>query len=172
MKKILIIIGTAREQSITKQIAPIIIRYLQTRSDCSVQVVDVVNYSQVHTLGLSDEKSSEYSRAVTSADGIVIISPEYNHSFPGELKMLIDSADDEYAQKPVGICGVSSGPFGGARMMQSLKPVLTQLGMVPIIHNVYISHAEQVMNNGDWREPELWNTRIDAMIDEMIRWMK
>lgn len=172
MKKMLIIIGTAREQSITRQIAPLIIRHIQNRTDCLVQIIDVIDYPQTHTLGLSDEKLSEFSQVVTHADGIIIITPEYNHSFPGELKMLIDNADDEYAKKPVGICGVSSGPFGGARMMQSLKPVLTQLGMVPIIHNVHISNAEQVVNDGDWREPEQWKARIDAMINELMSWMK
>jgi NAD(P)H-dependent FMN reductase len=170
MKKILIIIGTARTESMTAQVAPLIINQLKGYADCVV--IDVADYPQTHTLGLSHEQSSAYSNAVTSADGIIIISPEYNHSFPGELKMLIDNADDEYAKKPVGICGISSGPFGGARMMQSLKPVLTQLGMVPIVNNVYISSVEQVMNDGNWREPEIWYTRIKSMIDEMKEWIR
>jgi NAD(P)H-dependent FMN reductase len=153
----------------TAQIAQLIITQLKNHADCTV--INVADYPQTHTLGLSEEQSNVYKNAVTNADGIVIIAPEYNHSFPGELKMLIDSADKEYAKKPVGICGVSSGPFGGARMIQSLKPVLTQLGMVPIIKNVHISHAEQVMDGANWREPEIWHTRITAMIDEMIGWM-
>jgi NAD(P)H-dependent FMN reductase len=171
MKQILVIIGTARADSMTVQVAPLIINQLKDRTDCEITVIDVAHYPQTHTLGLSQEQSDAYSTAVARADGVVIISPEYNHSFPGELKMLLDAADDEYAKKPIGICGVSSGPFGGARMIQSLKPILTQLGMVPIIHNVHISHVDQVVNNGNWREPKIWQDRIHAMIQEMFEWI-
>lgn len=169
MKKLLIIIGTAREGSMARQVAPLVIDQLGTVADCTV--IDVAAYPQTHTLGLSTAMADAYAAAVTNADALVIIAPEYNHSFPGELKMLLDSADDEYAKKPVGICGVSSGPFGGARMMQSLKPVLTQLGMVPIVRNVHVSNVNDALHEGAWREPEVWATRIQSMVDELMSWM-
>lgn len=171
MKNILVIIGTARTESMTAQIAPLIIEQLKALGTHTITVADVADYPQTHTLGLSDELSKQYTNLVTEAHGIIIIAPEYNHSFPGELKMLLDAADDEYAKKPVGICGVSAGPFGGVRMMQSLKPILTQLGMVPLVNNVAISHAEQVMEQGNWRESEVWHKRILSMMHEIESWM-
>lgn len=171
MNNILVIIGTARAESMTAQIAPLVIEQLKALGTHTITVADVAEYPQTHTLGLSDTLSKRYSNLITEAQGIIIITPEYNHSFPGELKMLLDAADDEYAKKPVGICGVSSGPFGGVRMMQSLKPILTQLGMVPIVNNVAISHAEQVMEQGKWREPEVWQKRILSMMHEIDSWI-
>jgi hypothetical protein len=47
---------------------------------------------------------------VKKADGFIIVSPEYNHGYPRELKMLLDMLFAQYAHKPVGIYGVSSGP--------------------------------------------------------------
>lgn len=52
------------------------------------------------------------------ADGFIIVSPKYNHGYPGELKMLLDMLFAEFAHKPVGICGVSSVHWGGARMVE------------------------------------------------------
>jgi NAD(P)H-dependent FMN reductase len=67
--------------------------------------------------------------------------PEYNHSFPGLLKHVLDTNLKEYIHKAVGVCGVSAGPFGGARMIESLLPVLRELGLVTIFWDVYFGTA-------------------------------
>ena len=75
-------------------------------------------------------KDSQFCATVERADGLIIVAPEYNHSFPGLLKHVLDTNLKEYIHKAVGVCGVSAGPFGGARMIQSLVPVLRELGLV------------------------------------------
>ena len=57
------------------------------------------------------------------SDGFIIVSPEYNHGYPGELKMLLNMLFSQYAHKPVGICRVSSGAWGGTRMVEQLRQV-------------------------------------------------
>ena len=59
-------------------------------------------------------KDPAFARAMTEADGVIIVSPEYNHSFPGLLKHVLDSCLSEYIHKAVGIVGVSAGAFAGA----------------------------------------------------------
>ena len=66
------------------------------------------------------------------ADGLVIVAPEYNHGYPGILKHALDTNLKEYIHKPVGLCGVSAGGFGGTRVIESLLPVMRELGMVTI----------------------------------------
>ena len=72
--------------------------------------------------------------------------PEYNHSFPGLLKHVLDSNLKEYIHKAVGVCGVSAGPFGGARMIQNLLPVLRELGLVTIFTDVYFGGAGKLFD--------------------------
>ena len=56
-------------------------------------------------------KDSQFSATVGRADGLILVVPEYNHSFPGLLKHVLDTNLKEYIHKAVGVCGVSAGPF-------------------------------------------------------------
>ncbi len=65
---------------------------------------------------------------IRRADGVLIVSPEYNFSVPGGLKNAIDwlsrGADQPWALKPVAIASASGGPVGGARMQYDLRKVM------------------------------------------------
>jgi NAD(P)H-dependent FMN reductase len=87
-------------------------------------------------------KDSKFSRTVNDADALIFVVPEYNHSFPGLLKHVLDTNLKEYIHKAAGVCGVSAGPFGGARMIQNFLPVLRELGMVTIFSDVYLATLE------------------------------
>ncbi|MEO8777145.1 MAG: NADPH-dependent FMN reductase, partial [Rhodanobacter sp.] len=69
--------------------------------------------------------------AIRTADGVIIITPEYNWSIPGALKNAIDwlSKIDQqpFAEKPVAIQSASAGPLGGSRMQYHLRMILTSL---------------------------------------------
>jgi NAD(P)H-dependent FMN reductase len=60
-------------------------------------------------------KEPKFSATIERCDGLIIVTPEYNHGYPGLLKHALDMNLKEYIHKAVGICGVSAGPFGGAR---------------------------------------------------------
>jgi chromate reductase len=68
---------------------------------------------------------------IREADGVLIVSPEYNYSLPGGLKNLLDwvsrTPDQPFAKKPVLIQSVSGGPFGGARMQHHLRHIMVFL---------------------------------------------
>ena len=89
-------------------------------------------------------KDPAFARAMTEADGLVIVSPEYNHSFPGLLKHVLDSCLSEYIHKAVGIVGVSAGPFAGARVIQNLLPVMREIGLSTIFWDVNIGSVAKV----------------------------
>jgi chromate reductase len=71
------------------------------------------------------------SALIREADGVVIVSPEYNYSVPGGLKNLLDwvsrTPNQPFAKKPVLIQSVSGGPFGGARMQHHLRQIMVFL---------------------------------------------
>ena len=69
--------------------------------------------------------------AIRSADGVVIVSPEYNWSIPGGLKNAIDWAsrmkEVPFKGKPVALQSCARGPLGGARMQYHLRQSLTSI---------------------------------------------
>lgn len=69
--------------------------------------------------------------AIRQADGIIIVSPEYNYSMPGVLKNALDWLSrlpgQPFVGKPVAIQSASMGPFGGARMQYHLRQTLVFL---------------------------------------------
>ena len=95
---------------------------------------------------------------IAAADGVLIVTPEYNHSMPGVLKNVIDwlsrPADDiprVFAGRPVAIIGATPGPGGTALSQAAWLPVVRKLGMLPWFESaVLISDAARVFD-GDGR---------------------
>ena len=141
MKNILINLGTAREGRQSEKVAKFTYNYLQQKNVVTCQLLDIVDFAQSHSLGLNSQASLKWRESIIWADAIIIVSPEYNHSFPGELKLLLDSETTIYRDKLTAICGVSSGAFGGARMIKQLKLVLHTLGFKVINKNLFFSQV-------------------------------
>jgi NAD(P)H-dependent FMN reductase len=80
----------------------------------------------VRELGLSSIdageqiKDPQLSDLLMRADGLVIVAPENNHGYSGMLKHALDANLKEYIHKPVSLCGVSAGGFGGTRVVDRL----------------------------------------------------
>ena len=104
------------------------------------------------------------------ADALVIVSPEYNHGYSGLLKHVLDSCLKEYIHKAVGIVGVSAGPFGGARVIQNLLPVMRELGLVTIFWDVNFSSVQKVFDKDGMLLDPSFIRRMDKFLKELI-WM-
>jgi NAD(P)H-dependent FMN reductase len=100
----------------------------------------------------------------------VIVTPEYNHGYPGMLKHLLDTNLKEYIHKAVGVCGVSAGGFGGARVIENLLPVLRELGLVTIFWDGTFSGAHKLFDADGKILDDAYLKRIDQFIKELI-WM-
>ncbi|HVI80709.1 MAG TPA: NAD(P)H-dependent oxidoreductase, partial [Candidatus Acidoferrum sp.] len=122
-----IIIGTPRQGRLTEPAAKFVFGEVSKRSDIKTEMIDIRKIPIRMDDAGEALKDSQFCATVQRADGLIIVAPEYNHSFPGLLKHVLDTNLKEYIHKAVGVCGVSAGPFGGARMIQSLLPVLREL---------------------------------------------
>ena len=75
-----------------------------------------------------------WADAIRLADGVIVVSPEYNWSIPGGLKNAVDWSsrlkDVPFANKPVALQSCSGGLLGGARMQYHLRMALTTLDAV------------------------------------------
>jgi NAD(P)H-dependent FMN reductase len=76
----------------------------------------------------------------------------------------------EYIHKAVGICGVSAGPFGGARMIENLLPVMRELGLVTIFEDVNFAKVGTLFDERGALLDENFVRRVDTFLNELI-WM-
>jgi NAD(P)H-dependent FMN reductase len=166
-----VILGTARQGRLSEHAARFVFEEVSKRPDMTTELIDIRN------LRLSSEdageaiKDAQFSATVSRADGLILVVPEYNHSFPGLLKHVLDSNLKEYIHKAAGICGVSAGPFGGARMIQSLLPVLRELGLVTIFWDVYFGTAGKLFDPATGKMTDAaYSGRLKKFVDELV-WM-
>ena len=125
-----VILGTSRKGRASVHAANLIADLLNRRAGVRSAVIDIASVPLPVDDAGEAIKSTAFSAAIAAADGLVIVAPEYNHSFPGLLKHALDSCLSEYIHKAVGLVGVSAGPFAGIRVVQSLLPVMRELGLV------------------------------------------
>lgn len=159
--ELVVILGTAREGNHSSKVVPGIVDAAADRS-WKVTTIEVADQPQSST---DREAGDEAFRSqLRDADAFVLVVPEYNHSFPGELKMLLDRQQGEFAHKPVGLVGVSAGGTGGVRALSSLLPVLYTLRAVPVMPQVLLS---KVRDTDDVFSIERHSRQLEAMLGEL-----
>jgi NAD(P)H-dependent FMN reductase len=166
-----VILGTPRQGRLTEAAANFVFSEVSKRSDIETELIDIRKIP----IRLDDAgealKDSKFSATVAGADGLILVVPEYNHSFPGLLKHVLDTNLKEYIHKAVGVCGVSAGPFGGARMIQSLVPVLRELGLVTIFSDVYFGNAGNLFDPASGKITDAaYTRRVEKFLNELV-WM-
>jgi len=166
-----VIIGTPRQGRLTEPAAKFVFGEVSKRSDIETELIDIRKIPVRMDDAGEALKDSEFSATVTRADGLILVVPEYNHSFPGLLKHVLDTNLKEYIHKAVGVCGVSAGPFGGVRMIENLLPVLRELGLVTIFWDVYFAAAGKLFDpaTGEITDPA-YGRRLEKFLNELV-WM-
>jgi chromate reductase len=132
--RIAVIVGSLRRDSINRQLADAVARLApQHFKFKQSQIGDVPLYNQ-------DEEAEPVAAVkrlkseISSAQGVVFVTPEYNRSVPGVMKNAIDAASRPYGQnawagKAAGILSASMGPIGAAMAQQHLRNILAYLDM-------------------------------------------
>ncbi|MGH8094756.1 MAG: NADPH-dependent FMN reductase [Chthoniobacterales bacterium] len=166
-----VILGTSRQGRISEHAARFVFEEVSKREDMGTEWIDVREIRVSIDDAGEALKDPQFSSTVSRADGLILVVPEYNHSFPGLLKHVLDSNLKEYIHKAVGVCGVSAGPFGGARMIENLLPVLRELGLVTIFWDVYFGSAGRLFDPATGRITDpAYTGRLKKFVDELV-WM-
>ena len=111
------------------------------------------------------QHTRDWSATINAADLFVVVTSEYNYSFPAPLKNALDFLYKEWNYKPIGFVSYG-GVSGGIRAVQMLKQVVTAQKMMPIPESVNIPHFlkyidEQGKFNGD---PGLEKSANDMLV--------
>jgi NAD(P)H-dependent FMN reductase len=166
-----VILGTTRQGRASENIARFVLGEVQKHEGVETELIDIQELRFPTDDAGEAIKDAGFSAAMMRADGIVIVTPEYNHGYPGMLKHALDTNLKEYIHKAVGICGVSAGGFGGTRVIEALLPVLRELGLVTIFWDGNFSGAQQLFDEaGNMKDRAAHEKRMDKFLRELI-WM-
>jgi NAD(P)H-dependent FMN reductase len=165
-----LLLGTNRMGRESEDVAKWVYNKMMERSDIETRFFDVASFR----LPLDDygtalaEEFSDWREAILDADGLVIVTPEYNHGYPGVLKSVLDLLLKEYIHKAVGFVGVSAGPWGGSRVIEAMVPLVRELGLSPTFTDLNFPNVNKKFDeNGDLIDPA-FNGRADAFLDELV----
>jgi NAD(P)H-dependent FMN reductase len=165
-----VILGTTRSGRNSEAVARLIVAELGKRSEIVTELIDIAKLPLPTNDAGTAIKDPSFSAKMDRADALVVVSPEYNHGYPGLLKHVLDSCLEEYIHKAVGIAGVSAGSFGGARLVENLLPVMRELGMVTIFWDLNFSKAGTFFDaEGKPCDPGL-PSNIGKFVNELV-WM-
>jgi NAD(P)H-dependent FMN reductase len=165
-----VILGTARKGRASEPVARFMLGEVSKRDGVETELIDIRDLD----LPADDEgeaiKDARFSEQMNRADALVIVVPEYNHGYPGLLKHALDTNLKEYIHKAVGLCGVSAGGFGGTRVIESLLPVMRELGLVTIFWDMNFSAAHRLFDEEGNLLDQAFVKRADKFLKELV-WM-
>jgi len=165
-----VILGTVRQGRASENVARFVFGEVQKREGVETELIDIRDlHLPVEDAGESI-KDTRFSETMARADGLILIVPEYNHGYPGMLKHVLDSNLKEYIHKAVGICGVSAGGLGGARVIENLLPVMRELGLVTIFWDGNFSGVQSLFDAAGNILDQAYYKRIDKFLGELV-WM-
>lgn len=174
--KILVIVGSVREGRLALPVAHWVMEQATAREDLACELVDLAEwnlpfYPHPRPPAAGDYKDPlqiGWAEKIASADGYLLIAPEYNHSPSAVLKNALDTVYAEWGRKPVTF--VSYGGMGGARSVEQLRLTAVALQMAPL------ESAVQLVSPWIKRDGERWNgdasdvRRLGRLFDDLAWW--
>jgi NAD(P)H-dependent FMN reductase len=120
----------------------------------------------------SDERVRRWNRKIAEADAYLIITPEYNHSIPGELKNAIDSVFVSFAfrNKPLAMVGYSGGVGGGIRAIEHLVQVAVEVEAAPLRSTVILPFVDKAFDEDGQPADPATDVSMRILLDDLAWW--
>ncbi len=133
MPHIAIISSSVRIGRNSHRVALYFKNYLEENKLATAEILDLkvynfpvfderLRYQEEPTPGVLD-----FAARINAADGVIIVTPEYNGGYPAALKNVTDLLYDEWHRKPIAISTASDGIFGGTQVITSLQWTLWKI---------------------------------------------
>lgn len=173
---ILVVLGSTRHGRQGDKVARWLMSRLQPRSDATFELADLREVALPFfdspvgpAYGSVAADALEWAAQVSSADGFIFVTPEYNHGYPAALKNAIDHLYREWGHKPAAI--VNYGGYGGGyRAAEQLRQVIVELKAVPIREQVGIPAIWAAFD--ETGEPRIGalDAALATMVGELVWW--
>lgn len=170
-----VILGTERDGRHSEHLARFVLSRLQTRTGIQAVLVDPGEHAfgnlQSRAMDVEQAPTAEvrsFIQQMHAADAFVIVTPEYNYSFPGALKNLLDVTFKPWNRKPFGLVGCG-GMSGGLRAVDSLRQVVSGLGAVSVPAHLGVQAIAKTFGPaGPLVDEADWIKRVDRFLDEVL----
>lgn len=152
MQTIKIISGTDRPGSMALKVSNIV-NEKYVKLGANAEIISLENYPFHDIIGGSYDSNIEsvaaFNKPIIEADGLVIVVPEYNGSFPGALKFILDYMPfpDALLHKPIAYIGEASGAFGALRAVEQLQLVMNYRNAMNYPERVFIQRISKNFDN-------------------------
>ncbi|HEV7707247.1 MAG TPA: NAD(P)H-dependent oxidoreductase [Asanoa sp.] len=168
--RLAVIIGSTREGRVGDRIANWFVAQAGSRPALSVAVVDLAEFAfPAGYPSRATPQMSAFAAEVDRADAFVVVTPEYNHSFPASLKQAIDFAYDEWHAKPVGF--VSYGcRSAGQHAVDQLRTVFTALHAVTVRDGVGVDLLDGYADLDSRLADDLPVQAAQVLLDQLCWW--
>jgi NAD(P)H-dependent FMN reductase len=133
MPHIAIISSSVRTGRASNRVALYFKNYLEANKLATVEFIDLNEYKfpvfdeRLKFLKDPAKEVLHFAAQIKKADGVLIVTPEYNGGYPASLKNVVDLLYDEWYKKPIAISTVSNGAFGGSQVITSLQFTLWKI---------------------------------------------
>jgi NAD(P)H-dependent FMN reductase len=166
-----VIVGSTRHGRFGHVVGDWFARHAGERDDLTVDVIDLADTPLPgHMPRPAPPEVQAFVARIAAADAFVVITPEYNHSYPGPLKVAIDTVKDGWAAKPVGFVGYG-GMSGGLRAIEHLRAVFAELHAVTVRDTVSFHGAWMRFDDGGHpHEPEECEAAAAKLLDQVVWW--
>lgn len=174
--KTLIILGSIREGRIAEPVGDWVHDAAKARPDLATEIVDMKDWNLPFYAfakppaagGYTDPLQIKWAEKIASADGYILICPEYNHGPPAVLKNALDFVYAEWNRKPCTFVGY--GGNGGARSIEQLRLVTSELQMAPLEGSVHIMGVWGKVKDGVFTPDDRDTRWINHLFDELSWW--
>ncbi len=167
-----VIIGSTREGRFGPTVAAWFVDLARRRDDVAIDVIDLADIELPMNLPAQPTPAIQaYRDRLHRADAFVVVTPEYNHGYPGALKQAIDIAGGEWRAKPVGFVSYG-GLSGGLRAVEQLRVVFAEVHATTIRDTVSFHGAWARFDPDTGRPHDA--TQCDAaatvLVDALLWW--
>lgn len=168
--QIAVIYGSDREGRLCDAIATWLVPEVAKTPNTEVRVLDPLQLGlPVRLLSEDTAQVAAFKANIDRSDGFVVLTPEYNHSFPAAVKHLLDAAYVEWGRKPVAFVSYG-GMAGGVRAVEQLRQVVAELSMVSVRNSVAMANPWNGLKDGVFQPPEQAGEAVQAMMNDLTWW--
>jgi NAD(P)H-dependent FMN reductase len=182
--KLPVIVGSTRPTRAADKVAPWVTGRAELHEAFDTEVLDLRDWplpmfgEHVGSIGdradpsYSDERVRAWNRKIAEADAYLVITPEYNHSIPGELKNAIDSVFVSFAfrNKPLAMVGYSGGVGGGIRAIEHLVQVAVEVEAAPLRSTVILPFVDKQFDADGRPTDPATEVSMQILLDDLAWW--